>query len=116
VNIQVHSDQDLVEMFAKHRASRTCLLTIAYYSPSSESPVIPDWDCSSPSTVNPVEPPFTPSIGCPNLAEPNHATVTQSAESEYLANTNPMNEHVGVDDERLYIDLSPNYPPPPPNP
>jgi hypothetical protein len=27
-----------------------------------------------------------------------------------------MNEHVGVDDEGLYIDLSPNYPLPPPNP
>jgi hypothetical protein len=41
---------------------------------------------------------------------------TQSAKLEYLANPNPMNEHVGVDDEGLYIDLSPNYPLPPPNP
>jgi hypothetical protein len=115
VNIQVRSDQDLVEIFAKHRASRTCLLTIAYHSPSSEPRVIPDWDCGSPSTVNPVEPPFTPSIGCPNLAEPSHATATKSVESEYIANPNPMNKHVGVDDEGLYIDLGPNYPPPPPN-
>jgi hypothetical protein len=116
VNIQVHSDQDLVDMFAKHRASTTCLLTIVYHSPSSEPPVIPDWDCGSPSTVNPVEPPFTPSIACPNLAEPSHATTAQSAKPEYLANPNPINEHVGVDDEGLYIDLGPNYPPPPPNP
>lgn len=27
-----------------------------------------------------------------------------------------MYEHVGVDDEGLYLDLGPNYPPPPPNP
>jgi len=27
-----------------------------------------------------------------------------------------MNEHVGVDEEGLYIDLGPQYPLPPPNP
>jgi hypothetical protein len=74
VNIQVHSDEDLVEMFAKHRASRTCLLTVAYHSPSSEPPMLPDWDSDSPSTMNAVEPPFTLSIPCPSLAEPSHAT------------------------------------------
>ena len=42
VNIQVYSDQDLVEMFVKHKASKYCLLIVAYHSPSSEPPVIPD--------------------------------------------------------------------------
>jgi len=78
VNIQVCTDQDLVEMFTKHKASKCCLLTVAYHSPSSEPPVIPDWD--SGSTVNSVEPPFTHSIACQSLAEPSHATHTQSAE------------------------------------
>jgi hypothetical protein len=105
---------NLFEMFAKHKASKCCLLTVAYHSPSSEPPMISDWDCGS--TMNSVEPPFTPSIAYPSLAEPSHATHTQSAEPEYLANPNPMNEHVGVDEEGLYIDLGPNYPPPPPNP
>ena len=72
VNIQVCTDQDLIVMFAKHKASKCCLLTVAYHSPSSEPPVIPNWDSSS--TVNSVEPPFTPSIACPSLAEPTHAT------------------------------------------
>ena len=108
VNIQVCTDQDLVEMFAKHKASKCCLLTVAYHSPSSEPPMIPDWD--SGSTVNSVEPPFTPSIVCPSLAEPSHATHIQSAEPEYLANPNPMNKHMGVDEEGLYIDLGPQYP------
>ena len=71
VNIQVYTDQDLVEMFTKHKASKYCLLIVAYHSPSSEPPVIPDWDSSS--TMNSVEPPFTPSIACPSLAEPSHA-------------------------------------------
>ena len=92
-------------MFAKHKDFKCCLLTVAYHSPSSEPPVIPDWDSSS--TMNSVEPPFTPSIACPSLVEPSHATHTQSAEPEYLANPNPMNEHVGVDEEGLYIDLGP---------
>ena len=37
-------------------------------------------------------------------------THTQSIEPKYLANPNPMNEHVGVDEEELYIDLGPQYP------
>ena len=108
VNIQVCTDQDLVEMFAKHKASKCCLLTVAYHIPSSEPPVIPDWD--SGSTVNSIEPPFTPSIACQSLAEPSHATHTQSAEPEYLTNPNPTNEHVGVDEKGLYIDLGLQYP------
>ena len=70
--------------------------------------MILDWDFGS--TVNYVEPPFTPSIACPSLAEPSHATHIQSAEPEYLANPNPMNEHVGVDEEGLYINFGPQYP------
>ena len=42
VNIQVCTDQDLVEMLAKHKASKCCSLTVAYHSLSSEPPVIPD--------------------------------------------------------------------------
>ena len=36
VNIQVCTDQDLVEIFAKHKAFKCCLLTVTYHSPSSE--------------------------------------------------------------------------------
>jgi hypothetical protein len=76
------------------------------------------------STITPsVEPPMTPSVACPNLAEPSHATqtepnlaepsqCTQTDEPENLANPNPMNEFVGIDDEGLYIDLGPQHPVP----
>ena len=43
VNIQVSSDQDVLEMFAKHKASKCCFLTFAYHNPSSEPPLILDW-------------------------------------------------------------------------
>jgi hypothetical protein len=81
------------------------------------------------STITPsVEPPMTPSVACPNLAEPSHATQTEPNlaepsqctqtepdEPEKLANPNPMKEFVGIDDEGLYIDLGPQHPVPPPS-
>lgn len=114
VNIQVSSDQDLVEMFAKHKATKVCYLTICYHSPSIEPPAIPDWDFGT--TIHCVQPPppMIPSVACPSIAEPNHATHTQFEESDCLVNPNPMNEFVGVDEEGLYIDLGPQHPPPPP--
>jgi hypothetical protein len=116
VNIQICSDQDLVQMFAKHKDSKCCLLTLAYHSPSNEPIEIPNWDFSS--TASYVEPPITPSVVCARLPEPSQSQFThnQPHETEYLANPNPLNEHVGVDEEGLYIDCGPQHPPPHPNP
>jgi hypothetical protein len=58
---------------------------------------------------------MTLSVGCPSLAEPSHDTHTQPEEPELLANPNPMNEFVGIDEEGLYIDLGPEHPLPPPS-
>jgi hypothetical protein len=113
-NIQICSDQDLVQMFAKHKASKCCLLTLAYHSPSNEPIEIPDWDFST--TVSSIEPPVTPSVVCARLPEPSQSTQNQPHEDEYLANPNPGNEHMGVDEEGLYIDCGPQHPPPQPNP
>ncbi|KAG2567374.1 hypothetical protein PVAP13_7NG350824 [Panicum virgatum] len=92
-NIQVCSDQDLVEMFAKHKASKCCYLTFCYYSPAIEAP-------------------FTPSVPCPSIAKPSLETHTQSAETINMPNPNPVNEHVEINDEGLYIDIGPKYPKP----
>ena len=105
LNVEVRSDQDMREMFAKNKASKCCFLTVAYTRPTSE-PHIPDWDFSPPP-ANSVEAPFTPWVHCPSRAEPSNATQTECAELEYLANPNPSNEHVGVDEEGLYIDVGP---------
>jgi hypothetical protein len=98
-------------MFAKHRASKCYYLTFAYHNPSSEPPLVLDWDVSR--TALSVEAPFTPSMHCPSIAEPSQQTQGQSTDYEYLANPNPTYEHVGVDEEGLYIDLGPQHPPPP---
>ena len=54
----------------------------------------------------------TPSLPCPSITQPSH-TQSETADDEYLANPNPSNEHLGVDEEGLYIDLGPQHPPPP---
>ena len=46
VNVEVRSDQDMREMFAKSNESKCCFLTVAYNRPTSE-PHIPDWDLPS---------------------------------------------------------------------
>ena len=47
MNIQVCTDQDLLNMFAKYNAFKCCFLTFAYHSPSTETPEIPPWDFSN---------------------------------------------------------------------
>ena len=114
VHIPVRNDQEMLAMFEKNRATRTCLLTVAYHSPGTQ-PVLPDWESGSPRKS--AEPPFTPSIVSPSIAEPSQPSMSQPpkpSQLEFLANPNPMNEHMGIDDEGLYIDLGPNHPPPPP--
>ena len=89
-------------------------MTVAYHSPGTQ-PVLPDWE--SGSLRKSAEPPFTPSIVSPSIAEPSQPSMSQPpkpSQLEFLANPNPMNEHMGIDDEGLYIDLGPNNPPPPP--
>ena len=50
-NIQVNSNQDLVDMFAKHVNSKTCSVSIAYHLPTSKVPNIPLWDAKCGESV-----------------------------------------------------------------
>ncbi|KAJ1296452.1 hypothetical protein BS78_01G301600 [Paspalum vaginatum] len=43
-NIEISSNQELVEMFAKHKSTKTCYLSFAYHHPSSEPPNVPLWE------------------------------------------------------------------------
>ncbi|KAG2659178.1 hypothetical protein PVAP13_1KG340605 [Panicum virgatum] len=103
-NIEICSDQDLVEMFAKHKASKCCYLTFCYHSPSTKPPKIPIWDVSG--IGQPVEAPFTPSMPCPSIAEPSLQTHSQCVETEKMPNPEPCSEFQ-CDGEGLYIDIGP---------
>ena len=108
-NIQIHSDQELMHMFAKHMSSKCCCMSIAYHKPDVDPPEIPLWDN--------VDIPCTPSMLAPSYVEPSKATQTGTAtepdddmvdaEDTYLKNPEPENEHVGVDEEGLYLDIVP---------
>ena len=108
-HIPVCCDQDLVEMFGKHKASKCCFLTFCYHSPDSEPPKIPAWDVSS--TGQSVQVPLTPSMACPSLAESSLETHTQCDETEKIPNPNPCVEFQ-CDGEGLYIDIGPQNPKP----
>jgi len=71
LHIEVCKDQDLVEMFAKNKASKCCYLTFAYTSPTSE-PQLPDWEFGD--NAHSVQAPVTPSVHCPSIAEPSKNT------------------------------------------
>jgi hypothetical protein len=98
-NIKLCTDQDLLDMFAKHKDFKCCYLTFAYHNPTTEPPKIPPWDFSSSwqSVDNTLTQPLTPSLPCPSFAQSSQ-TLSQAADDEYLANPNPSFEHVGVDD------------------
>ncbi|CAN6163244.1 unnamed protein product, partial [Urochloa humidicola] len=102
-NIQVSSDQDLVDMFAKHVSSKICHMSIAYHSPTEKPPVIPLW-------YEYDELPCTPSLSVPCQAEPSDSQTCVATEPEdnFLLNPEPENEHVGVDEEGMYIDVEGN--------
>jgi hypothetical protein len=108
-NIQIHSDQDLMHMFAKHMSFKCCCMSIAYHKPDVDPPEIPLWDN--------VDIPCTPSMPAPSHVEPSQATQTGTAtepdddmvdaKDNYPMNPEPENEHVGVDEEGLYLDIAP---------
>jgi hypothetical protein len=41
MNIELCTDQNLLDMFAKHKDSKCCYLTFSYHNPSNEPPEIP---------------------------------------------------------------------------
>jgi len=123
-NIEISCDQELVQMFGKHKDTKCCLGLVVYFSPDSEPPSIPSWDSS---TEGSVQIPCTPSLAAPSQIDPGqtstsvtepsnhcqhpnlHQTESYQFEEEgvdkYLVNPKPGNEHVGVDGEGLYIDI-----------
>ena len=100
-NIEVTSDQELLDMFAKHVSSKICLLSIAYYSPSVEPPAITIWgdEC--------VDVPSTPFMPIPLEIDRSHCHHSQTAGSSEISgqqkgvdldNPIPENEYVGLDE------------------
>ncbi|CAN6339136.1 unnamed protein product [Urochloa humidicola] len=119
---KVRSDEELVEMFSKHVSSKVVRMTIMYTDPTDPVPIP---ECYTPENSELLDIPCTPSMACPTLpttsqsteptcSQPTKRTTSEPIEpttnepsvlhdDENLKNPEPQNEHVGVDDECLYI-------------
>ncbi|KAJ1270386.1 hypothetical protein BS78_06G048800 [Paspalum vaginatum] len=94
-NIEILSDNDVVEMFAKSSATKICMLTLAYHYPDEKVPAIPLWD----SPTETVDIPLTPRMTAPRPCE--------EPDDSYLVNPEPKNEHVGVDEDEIFAEVGP---------
>jgi hypothetical protein len=122
---QVRTDQELLEMFSNHVDSKVVHMTITYTDPK-DMPI--SCMCFHPEISEGLNIPCTPSIVCPSLAAASQSTQptplpSQPTTSQHppepsdgsdvdsdddpddgiLANPEPQNEHVGVDDEEIYF-------------
>ena len=77
-NIEVTTDQELLDMFAKHVSRKICFLSIAYYPASVEPPAIPTWDDEC------VDVPSTPSMLVPLAVDQSHCHLIQTADSSEI--------------------------------
>ncbi|KAL6614930.1 hypothetical protein ACP70R_037200 [Stipagrostis hirtigluma subsp. patula] len=122
---QVRTDQELLEMFAKHTDSKVVYMTIAYTlpnapvhipefslpdNPTSESTKPTNDPASKPTSesTNPTNDPATKSTSEATEPTSDLATKkpsTQPDDDNYLVNPAPENEHVGVDEEGLYLNI-----------
>ncbi|KAG2605171.1 hypothetical protein PVAP13_4NG112638 [Panicum virgatum] len=96
-------------MFAKHKTSKCCRMSIAYHKPDVDPPEIPLWDN--------VEIPCSPSIPGPSYVEPSKATQLGTVTEPYYDMIDIENsslpsyvrqiEYVGVDEDKKDEDYDP---------
>ncbi|KAK3153585.1 hypothetical protein QOZ80_2BG0177830 [Eleusine coracana subsp. coracana] len=115
---QVKSDQELLAMFTKHIDTMVVRLTITYSKPTDMVFVPDPEDMGHNDTTIPSEPtkptsnqptnrtthePTSPSASQPNDATENEPITNEFDDDKYLLNPEPHNEHVGIDEEGLYL-------------
>ena len=80
---EVKSDQELMFMFSKHCKTKVIIMFIAYRGPSGPYEPVTKWDFNVDS-------------------QPKNNI--ELDEDDYLRNPAPQNEHVGVDEEAMYLE------------
>lgn len=88
---EITTDQQLMTMFSKHFKSKVIIMFIAYCGPSDVFEPISEWDFDGERQPD-------------NNSE---QVNTEPVEDDYLKNPQPQNEHVGVDEENMYLDNEP---------
>ncbi|KAJ1254809.1 hypothetical protein BS78_K323700, partial [Paspalum vaginatum] len=83
---EVISDQDLMSMFAKHKAIKVVTMFIQYCDTSEPYVPITEWEIDE------------------QMQQDNNTGID---DDDYLRNPLPENEHIGVDDEAMYLEDEP---------
>ena len=93
---EIKSDQNLMRMFSKHYKSKVIIMFIVYRGPSDPYEPVTKWDFNVDSQLK---------------------NNIELDEDDYLRNPAPQNEHVGIDEEAMYLETLPqnalqvvNYP------
>ena len=83
---EIKSDQDLMSMFSKQCKSKVIIMFIVYWGPSDPYEPVTKWDFNVDS-------------------QPKNNI--ELDEDDYLRNPAPQNEHVGVEEEAMYLKIVP---------
>jgi hypothetical protein len=99
-------------MFSKYVECKVVNMAIAYPLPTEnlEWPNMPKEHVKIHSTDPTSSQPTNPTSSQPTeptSTEPTESTTTYPDDDKYLANSEPQNELVGVDDEGLYLQIAP---------
>jgi hypothetical protein len=95
---EITSDEQLMTMFSKHSKSKFIIMFITYCGPSDTFEPIFEWE------ITDERQPFT------DEKQPDIEAVGTNkdpVEDDYLKNPSPQNEHVGVDEEIMYLENEP---------
>ncbi|KAK3137518.1 hypothetical protein QOZ80_5BG0453370 [Eleusine coracana subsp. coracana] len=119
-SIPISTDQDLVDVFAKHVDSKVICMYLSYQNPNCEAPKLFEWHDSVQVLCTWSLVPI-PSIELgtqSNYKQPTQSidkqpiqsgdkeptlSTEELSEDTYLLNPQPENEHIGVDEEKLYL-------------
>jgi hypothetical protein len=99
--LEVKIDQDMLSMFEKHGKTKIVCMIIAYYNPLEEAPhLVTEWTEWTPSPLGKSHSDAKDVV----QGESQESKSMQNEEDDtYLANPLSENEHVGVDDEAMYL-------------
>jgi hypothetical protein len=85
---EIKSDQDMMCMFSKHSKSKVIFIFIVYRDPSDPYEPVTEWDFSD------------------DDSQPTNNI--EIHEDDYLKNPAPENEHVGINEETVYLEDAPH--------
>jgi hypothetical protein len=104
---QVENDKQLMDMFEKYNETKVVCIFVLYSDPTEPPPLVTEWLDTSPEKEAPdvAAVPSQSEQNQPFQSQPSSAMQPEQDPNEenYLANPLPDNEHMGVDEESLYL-------------